>query len=165
MLIVESYTGEDSFLRFAQWCEEDTACALNGQNVTEVFASLVSQANTTPIPAPGCEESLACRPNVTGEDILFALQGNLIFKSPRADVVAAIGGWSNYSTGLAEALAGDATSISPEIPNGNLSNVLFAGLAVECQDTTTVSADTFEKLQYKQQLIKVIAPHTGATQT
>ena len=96
-LAVEAAAAEDAFKRFAQWCSETSTCALYGKNVTDLWIKLVAQANIEPIAAPGCSSG-RCRLNVTGEDILFGLQAQMIFKSPVPAFKGLIGSVCNVFT-------------------------------------------------------------------
>src|SRR4051794_7431260 len=72
----EAMAVEDSFNRFARWCQTAPACALRGRNVTTLYDRLVTRAEQHPMPVDG-----ALRP-VTGEDIRMNTISKLLFKRP-----------------------------------------------------------------------------------
>ena len=131
-LVTETTTYETKLEHFFSWCSESKDCLLHGQNVTQIFVSLVVQADKDPIPAPGCYSSGACRPRVTGEDILFNRQPMLNFKNPLPPISA---GWNTLALALQEASAGNATLRSTELATSEDSHI-FCGPAVLCLDWT-----------------------------
>lgn len=94
--VTESTAYENELRRFFLWCSESDDCLLHGQNVTEMFVSLVEQADKSPIPAPGCSESGLCRRTVFGEDVLFNSQAMLLFK----DTSRISSGWNGLASAL-----------------------------------------------------------------
>jgi len=67
--------------------------------------------------------------------------------------------WDDYGEALSQALAGNATLISPPIATSPADGA-YGGLAVECLDWTTNSANTFTKLKTRQELGAYVAPDT-----
>ncbi|KAK4962548.1 hypothetical protein LTR10_000174 [Elasticomyces elasticus] len=163
LLACEAQTYEDSFNRFAAWAGTSNESALVGQDVALLVDQLVSQANHYPIPVgsgPGHFD------HITGDEILFNLQGLLISKT------AGIGpGWPAVSQILALAATGNGTGLASQAPaavkgdvQGN--SVLFGGLAVNCADWPSITSTKVSDLLYKQQLTENWAPHTrGRTQS
>jgi pimeloyl-ACP methyl ester carboxylesterase len=160
-LVTEVNTYENVFDLFVEWCNTTTDCALHGQDVGALFDELVANASATPIAAPGAYPT--AQPNVTGEELRFNVQDNLV------SVNASFGpGWAALSEMLALALAGNATALATPLAIANeteANSALFAGLAVGCLDWFHSSTSVSDQL-YKSQLTSSIAPHTrGASQT
>ncbi|KAK5703116.1 hypothetical protein LTR97_004065 [Elasticomyces elasticus] len=163
LLASEAQTYEDSFNRFAAWAGMSNESALVGQDVAALVDQLVSKANHSPIPVgsgPGHFD------DITGDEILFNLQGVLISKT------AGIGpGWPAVSQILALAATGNGTglaSLAPAAAKGDVqgNSVLFGGLAVNCADWPSITSTKVSDLLYKQQLTENWAPHTrGRTQS
>ena len=155
--ITETATYENEFNRFAQWCRNSPQCALQGKDVAGLFDSLVQKADTTPIPAPACDQT--CRKDVTGEELRFNVQGNLILKPET---------WPLLGLGLAQALEGNATLLSTPLAvqgQTEANTALFANIAVGCLDWTH-PITTLSGLLYENQAAAAIAPHTqGACQS
>lgn len=162
-MVTESTAYETELVRFAHWCAGNSSCALHGKDVLGLFDEIVSKADKTPIPAPGCDVSGACRSNVTGEEIRFNTQEFLLFKEPQP--LLEIPGWSLLGDALNQTLHGNATILSTALETSDIDSTTFAGLAVSCLDWTH-SAKSLEDLLYKEQLAKTLSPHTqGASQT
>lgn len=160
MFVAEGSTAEDEFKRFAQYCgNEEPSCSLFGQNISAVWNHLIDSANANPIPAPGCVTSGACRPTVTGEDILFGLEANVESKSGKRI------SWIGFSGMLSEAIAGDATNLSVTW-HTTQDNEDFAAMATMCLDWTSY-ANTLSRLLHRQQLAHdYFAPNArGASET
>lgn len=162
-VVTESSSYEVVFTHFAEWCSNSSDCALQGQDVLRIFDDLVLQADSVPIPAPYCEVNGGCRPNVTGEDLRFNVQGMLGFTEPNE--LSGDPGWPGLGIALNETLHGNATLLSSVLATIEVQDIEFAGRAVECLDWTH-STKSYSELLYKQELLKTISPHTqGATQT
>jgi pimeloyl-ACP methyl ester carboxylesterase len=167
---IEASTYERELDRFAEWCNNSTDCALHGENVTSIFDTLISNATKKAIPAPGCEGGgpsyAPCRQNVTGEEILFAVQQLLTFKDPFPPQFS---GWAGLSQMFATAAQGNATALSQAygsqyLATSNRSDV-FSGLATTCLDFDR-SIQSFSDLQGRLELGAAVAPLTkGASQT
>lgn len=148
---------EDSFNRFAAWCERTTSCALHGRDVAVMFDSLVARADVQPIPAPGCEG--ACRPAVTGGELRMNAFNLLLFK----DGLPAIGlpSWSEAAIALLRAEQGDASALSVQFAQSTQD---AAGLAINCIDYPR-EVSTFDEFAAKTLMGRVLAPHTqGASE-
>ena len=162
----EASAYETSFGRFASWCSNTTNCTLHGKDVESLFTTLVNNATKTPIPAPGCDGT-TCYANITGEEILFTTQQQLLFKEGFATQG---NGWAELSEMLSAAIGGNATALasayaSQQLAQSNTSSI-FAGQAVGCLDFVYDDLNTYEKLKYRLQLGAVVAPITrGASQT
>lgn len=162
-LVTESTAYETELVRFADWCFANSSCALHGKDVLGLFDEIVSTANKSPIPAPGCAVSGACRSNVTGEEIRFNVQEFLLFKEPQTQL--GISGWASLGDALNQTLHGNATLLSTALETSDIDPATFAGMAVSCLDWTH-STKSLEDLLYKEQLAKTLSPHTqGASQT
>ncbi len=150
-----SVTVEDSFERFARWCDETPECALHGKDVGAFVDALVAKADTAPLPAPLCQKAGVCKSKVTGEMVFQNLQGQLLFKEP----LPALGfrGWIGLAQILADADAGDASYLSGEIFSSDTDET-YAALAITCLDWTA-SAQSYHDLVYKQRLAESVAPH------
>jgi len=130
--VAEGSTAEDEFKRFAQYCgNEEPTCALYGKNFSALWNQLIDQANSTPIPAPGCIKTGDCRPTVTGNDILFGLepQEEARFNLPYTDGSS----WIDFGQRISEALGGDATNLSTPWYTTQ-DSVDFAAMATMCLD-------------------------------
>jgi pimeloyl-ACP methyl ester carboxylesterase len=165
---LEASTYERTFEQFAKWCNSASDCALHGQDVEKVFASLVNNATKEAIPAPGCDDnsSTPCHKNITGQEILFAVQDMLQFKEPFA---GAEPGWAGLSELLAAAAQGNGTGLSQAYGSGFLgesnSSDTFAGLAVTCLDFIQDDKN-YSDVAYQIELGKAVAPLTkGACQS
>jgi pimeloyl-ACP methyl ester carboxylesterase len=164
-LVTETMSYEVSFLRFAEWCKTTSTCALSGKDIPTLFSSLVKQANTKPIPAPGCVESGACRPDVNGEEILLNFEQPLVFKTAPLGGGSFFKGWAELAQSLSEALSGNATLLSSALVASS-DDGAYGGLAISCMDWTSNSGKTLPQMIYKQQLANILAPNThGASQT
>jgi pimeloyl-ACP methyl ester carboxylesterase len=162
MLDNEARAYDTALERFAAWCDETEPCALHGQDVLAVYDELVVAADETPIPAPHCAETGACREEATGEDIRFAVQGLLLFTHPTP--AFGLPGWEGLAKALAEAQAGDASAFAPYLAQSETDGV-YAGQAIECVDWET-DITRYDDLAAHETFARVIAPHTqGATQT
>jgi pimeloyl-ACP methyl ester carboxylesterase len=146
---------EDTFNRFAGWCQATPDCALHGRDVAAFFDDLVARANAQPIPVPACATE-PCRSPVTGNDIRLGLYNMLLFKVP----IRALGepGWAGAAQALAAAQAGDAGAFVQPLATGPDDGV-FAGLAINCVDYPPFIGgyDDFVSLTL---LAGALAPHT-----
>ena len=146
---------EDTFNRFAAWCEATPDCALHGRNVAAFFDDLVAHANAQPIPVAACATE-PCRSPVTGNDIRLGLYNMLLFKAP----ISAFGepGWPGAAQALAAAQGGDASAFVQPLATSPDDGV-FAGLAINCVDSPPFIGgyDDFVSLTL---LAGALAPHT-----
>lgn len=64
--------------RFFDWAKKNETSVFHGQDIGPRFDELIDRANKEPILAPGCSQDPShpkpCRPDVSGEEILFRLQ-------------------------------------------------------------------------------------------
>ena len=151
---------EDTFDRFAVWCEQTTECALHGRDVGALFDSLVQRANRHPVPVRQCA-TLPCRSSVTGDDIRLTAYYLLLSKAP----IPAFGlpGWNVFAQALAAAEAGDASAFAtPRVTTPR--DPTFAGLAVNCVDYPPLIR-SYSDLVAVTLLARALAPHTqGASE-
>ena len=159
----EAASYESSLNRFFAWCASTASCALHGRNVARLFDRLVARADRTPIPAPGCGDG-HCRARVTGTDIRFQAQGQLLFKKPIP--LIAPDGWNALALSLKAAAAGDATALSPALARSPADdNANGAPLAIECLDWPD-PVHSLVDLKRLHLLGKTLAPHlAGASQS
>lgn len=161
-LVGESSTYEIVLGRFADWCSRNSTCALYERDVLQLFDHLVATAAKSPIPAPACKVSGACRSNVTGEEIRTNAQNYLLFEE--ANAAFGLPGWTALGTALNDSLHGNASMLSTAVAAGNTDSN-FPARAVSCLDWTH-NTKSLPELLYKEQLGKAISRHTqGATQT
>lgn len=145
-LVEETIAREKEFVRFTEWCNETTTCALHDQDVGALFSSLIDNANTHPIPAPACKTS--CRTNVTGDEILVQMNKFLHLKAT----------WPDLATSIQQALSGNATLLSPALALTQ-NSTSFAAQAIACLDWTH-SNRGYDDWHYQQLLTRSIAPYT-----
>ena len=155
----EARAYEDSFDRFAGWCARTATCALHGRNVPALVDQLLATAARTPIPAPTCVARGGCRPDVTAEDIRFAVQGLLLFPTPIPFI--ADDGWNGLATALRDAAAGDASALSPPLAASEADPGLNgSAIAIECLDWPT-PVRSLADLRRLQALGRAVAPRFG----
>ena len=146
---------EDSFNRFARWCDTAPTCALRGQDVGAVFDRLVADADKHPIPVAG-----ALRP-VTGEDIRMKVPEMLTFKEP--SIHGPDLSWAGLSRALARAVEGDAASFMLAPAGVDLSELSF--LAIGCMEYVP-QIHTYAQMRQRIQMGRQLAPHLqGASYT
>jgi len=153
----EMTTAEDSFDRFARWCDTAPTCKLRGQDIGAVFDQLVAGADRKPIPVQG-----ALRP-VTGEDIRMATVGRLRFKD--AEKVFGPGAsWAGFSAALARAIDGDAAEFIVA-PAGVVLDGFFDRFAIGCMEYVP-QVTTYAQMRQRIQMGRQLAPHLqGASET
>ena len=155
----ESRAYEDSLNRFFDWCVRTASCALHGRDVPRLFDKLVAAADRTPIPAPACVQSGACRPAVTGADIRLAAQNFLLFPEPIPFISPE--GRNGLALALQQTEAGDASAFSPPVATGpSDGNANGSQIAIECLDWQT-PVRTFDDLRRLQRLGRAVAPRLG----
>jgi pimeloyl-ACP methyl ester carboxylesterase len=152
----EIMAAEDSFNRFARWCDTAPTCALRGRDVAAVYDDLVIRADQRPIPVEGAMRA------VTGEDIRMGTVGLLRFKEP--SIYGPDLSWAGLSRALARTLAGDAAAFAlppPDVPQDGL----FTLLGIGCMDYVP-QVDTYAEMQQRIQMGRQLAPHLqGASET
>jgi pimeloyl-ACP methyl ester carboxylesterase len=152
---VETKAFEQVFEGFAAWCAATETCALHGRDVLAEFDALVKQADATPIPAPACVASGACRATVTGDDLRSNLQGKL----------TGFAQWPDLAVALAAALNGDASGFAFQLIQKE-TDLSFSETAIQCLDWTAETTATFEQFQARRLLAMAMVPHTqGAAQS
>lgn len=140
---------EDSFNRFADWCDTAPTCALQGQDVAAVYDSLVAGANQHPIPVDGALRS------VTGEDIRMRTIQFLTFKEPA--FAGPDASWAGLSRGISAALAGDASWFAWP-PAEFVQDELAMRLAIGCMEYAP-QVHTWAEMQQRLQMGRQLAPH------
>lgn len=136
--------------RFFDWAKTTEISPLYGQNVPKLFDDLIERANENPIPAPGCtqkpDDPKPCRPDVTGEELLFQFQFAVSddFKYPVA------------AEFLSEALNGNATGLSASWYTGP-TNQDYSEKGNVCQDWFHNS--TWTEWQNRYNRLLSISPH------
>lgn len=152
---VETKAYEQVLEGFAAWCAATETCALYGRDVLAEFDALVKQADATPIAAPACAASGACRATVTGDDLRSNLQEKLV----------GFADWPTLAENLAAALNGDASEFAFQIKQTE-SDTAFSETAIQCLDWTAETNATFEGFQARRLLAVAMVPHTqGAAQS
>ncbi len=152
----EMMAAEDSFNRFARWCDTAPTCALRGQDVAAVYDRLVARADEQPIPVGG-----ALRP-VTGEDIRMRTISLLTFKEP--GFAGPDTSWAGLSRAIAGALSGDASGFAWP-PVEFIQDELAARLAIGCMEYVP-QVNTYAEMRQRIQMGRQLAPHLqGAAET
>jgi pimeloyl-ACP methyl ester carboxylesterase len=145
----EMMASENSFNRFAAWCDTAPTCALKGQDVAAVYDRLVAGAEEHPVPVDG-----ALRP-VTGEDIRMRTIQLLTFKEPGfagPDV-----SWAGLSRAVAGAIDGDASGFAWP-PAEFVQDELAMRLAIGCMEYVP-QVHTWAEMQQRIQMGRQLAPH------
>lgn len=75
-LLTESTTYEATLKQFFEWCEGNSSCPLEGQDVSKVWDTVAATAAKSPIPAPSCNDT-TCRSTVNAEEFRFSAQPQL----------------------------------------------------------------------------------------
>ncbi len=152
----EIISEENSFNRFARWCDTAPTCALRGQDVATVFDRLVAGADADPIPVPGALRA------VTGEDIRMGTIGMLTLKEP--SIYGPDASWAGLSRALAAALTGNASAFAAAAADTPQEG-FFGVLGNACGDYVP-QIDTYAEMQQRMQLARQLAPHLqGASET
>ena len=146
---------EDTFNRFAAWCERARSCALHGRNVAVRFDRLVRRADRQPIPAPACAME-PCRPTVTGAEIRLNAFAPLSTKQPLPAIGAP--GWKGVAAALAQAERGDASPFASDLATAPQDDP-FPGLAVNCVDYRP-AIRTYRDFAALRRRARTVAPHT-----
>ncbi|MEV4374535.1 alpha/beta fold hydrolase [Nonomuraea sp. NPDC049637] len=109
---------EESFARFAAWCTASTACALHGQDVGEVWRSLVARADRVPVPVEGEPPQAA----YSGFDLKEAAAPSIVSPGPAPGYPR----WTELAEAIKRAAGGDASGFadyvrqstkSPKVPS------------------------------------------------
>jgi hypothetical protein len=164
-VLTESRTYESVMKGFFEWCDRDSSCAIHNKTLpsADLWEELIARADDSPIPVPACREpDSACKPTVSGTDILFnaqelALFQHLISGSPFLHA----GSWPSLAEYLYEAYYHDnatalVTPLAANQPNGGGA---FLPTAVGCIDWN-ISITTLEDVRYVQQMLNTTSPYT-----
>lgn len=145
-LLVEATSYEHTLMRFFKWASTNETSSLEGQNVEQLWTSLLANATRTSIPAPNCGDK--CRSDVNAEEIRFRAQ----------DYLSAYGkGWQNLASALRNATQGDGTGLSASLGSD------FGYIAIGCLDWSHTDTSLQSTLN-RQELVSKYAPLTrGAT--
>lgn len=157
--------------RFAEWCNSSsvnaTDCPWKGQDVLSIYNETVTNAISSPVPAPDCEGTAigtpeGCYANVTGEEIIIATQNGLLYKNPRAGITT---GWSGLAQALSLAAKGNGTLMSQAYASARLANnestIAYNAAATQCDDYGSGLA-SFSDVRYRMELGTEVAPLTRA---
>jgi pimeloyl-ACP methyl ester carboxylesterase len=152
---------EDSFNRFAGWCENASRCVLHGRDVGALFDALVARADRDPIPASVCTMQACRSATVTGGDIRLNAFRALTTKEPLA--AEGLPGWQGLGEALAAAEAGDASAFATPLATDPRSDPL-PSLAINCVDYAREVA-TYADFTALEETGRRLAPHTqGASE-
>jgi pimeloyl-ACP methyl ester carboxylesterase len=142
---------------FLAWASENETSVLKGQDVGTLWSELLANASATPIPAPLCN-NVNCRNDVSAEELLYAVQGYLVYKEPNLYFGTS---WPLLASALHNASNGDASSFSTD-----LSTNLGPLLAISCLDWTQNSTSSLAHNLALQRMTEEYAPLTqGFSQT
>jgi pimeloyl-ACP methyl ester carboxylesterase len=144
-MLDEARTMEDTFNRFAAWCDKDTSCALHGQDVGAVWDKLVAKADKTPLPVPD-------HAPVTGDTLRMTLPALM----PKTDFVG--NPWPPLAEGIAQAVQGDASLFAE---TSYLGDYETAYAAVSCMDLPG-ELKGYADAKARIALAKAVAPRIGA---
>jgi pimeloyl-ACP methyl ester carboxylesterase len=145
LMLDEAKEMEKSFNEFADWCGQDTKCALHGQDVGAAWDKLVLKADKTPLQVPG-------HPPVTGDTMRASLPAFL----PRTHLIG--DGWSAFAQAIALGAKGDGALFAEVTYLGDPET---AYAAVSCMDFPG-ELKGYADAKARMALAKAIAPRTGA---
>ncbi|MEV8377055.1 alpha/beta hydrolase [Kribbella sp. NPDC056861] len=145
LMLDEARTMEDTFNRFAAWCDKDASCALHGQDVGKVWDKLVAKADKTPLPVPD-------HPPVTGDTLRMTLPALM----PKTDFIG--NPWPPLAEGIAQAVEGDASLFAE---TSYLGDYETAYAAVSCMDLPG-ELKGYADAKARLALAKAVAPRVGA---
>lgn len=157
MIANEASSAEEVFERWAAWCQGDSSCPLQGQDVAQVYDDVVAAANRSPIPAPAAGHS------VSGGEIQVNTANFLLFEHP-SPMFPDAPSWSDLGAGIVKAQNGDASYFATPVsrPPGDPQ---YGTIAVECLDFPS-QVRSFADLRDYGILASDVAPHLGgASQT
>jgi len=144
-MLEEAKVMEETFNRFAEWCDKETTCALHGQEVGAVWDKLVAKADKTPLQVPG-------HPAVTGDTMRMTLPGLL----PKTDFVG--DPWPALAAGIAQAVKGDGSLFAQTSYIGDYETAYAAVSCMDLPGELRGYADARTRLA----LAKAVAPRVGA---
>lgn len=154
-LLIEGTSYQLNLEHFFEWASANESSPLHGQDVQALWTSLLTNASTTPIPAPGCNGT-TCRADVNAEEITLNAQPYLIIASGDMTLGAS---WGVFASALYNASQGDATAFSVRYDDTSVS-----GLAIGCLDWTSTSS--LNEALSKQAIADAYMPLThGASET
>ncbi|MEU7895062.1 alpha/beta hydrolase [Nonomuraea sp. NPDC049152] len=136
---------EDSFDRFAAWCDRTTTCALHGRDVGRLWDGLVARAEREPINVKGG------RP-MTADELLYSAYGYLT-------LFPEFGG--QLATAIVEAERGDAQSfaaIRAEALDNRVSTAAYRSIL--CMDIDP-QIRGYRDVRTRMKDIRSVAPHMG----
>lgn len=138
---------------FFAWASEEDTSPFKGEDVEEIWDSLLTNASTKPIPAPSCNGT-DCRINVNAEEILFNAQTGLLGGVPT---------WGNLASAIYNATQGDASALSTLVEDP----ITAASIAISCLDhNNDPSVLDLTYLRAKQHLFDTYKmPSHGASET
>lgn len=152
-LYIESTSYELVLKDFFAWAGTNNASALQGQNVEEVWTSLLAKGTNGTIPAPSCD-GVRCRTDVNAEELLFNAQVYLTFAGTQP-----LTSWALLASALYNATHGDASTLSTSF----VDPTALAFLGIGCLDWT--HSDTLTTTLDKQLMATTYSPLTrGASQ-
>jgi pimeloyl-ACP methyl ester carboxylesterase len=142
-MLEEAKSMESEFNAFIDWCAEDAACALHGQDVGAIWDATVRKADKTPLTGPAGP--------VTGDVMRMALPAML----PQ---IALFGNnWEALADALAKATHGDGSGFTASY----LNNYETAYTAVSCMDLPG-ELRGYADARARLALAKAVAPRVGA---
>ncbi|KAI1262131.1 Alpha/Beta hydrolase protein [Xylariaceae sp. FL1019] len=123
---------EATMVKFFEWCQVNTTCALHDQDARALLDSVVAEAHVSPIPAPGCSQTGpgACSADVSDEELLTNAQTFVAAAPP-------LQGWSLLARAILSASQGDATLLSSPYFTTDTDvdlTAAWANLGTGCQD-------------------------------
>ena len=155
-LLIESSSYSTSLKLFFEWASTDDSSPLKGQDMEEFWTSLLANATESPIKASACDGK-ECRTDVTAEEILFAVQPNMVYATGDTERGAS---WGSLASGLYNASQGDASAFATALTDPTA----ISGLAIGCLDWT--HTQSFSESLQKQTMAETYLPLTrGASQT
>lgn len=155
-LLIEATSYDLGLSHFFAWANTNESSGLKGQNVESLWYELLTNASTTPIPAPSCNNT-DCYSNVSDEDIRFNAHRYLTF----AEDLGLGSSWETLASALYNASQGDASALSTRLTDPTA----WSFLAIGCLDWSHKASSTMLEIFAQQTMAKEYAPLTqGATQ-
>ena len=143
-MLDEAKEMEDTFDRFAEWCDKDADCALHGQDVGAVWDKVTAKADETPLQVPD-------HAPVTGDTMRMTLPALL----PKTDFLA--DPWPALAEGIAQAVKGDGSLFAS---TSYLSSYETAYAAVSCMDFPG-ELKGYADAKARMARAKAVAPRVG----
>ncbi|MEV6411921.1 alpha/beta hydrolase [Kribbella sp. NPDC051718] len=145
LMLAEAKAMEKSFDKFVSWCDEDSKCALHGQDAGAVWDKVVAKADKTPLQVPGYGP-------VTGDVMRMSLPSFL----PRVDRAGDV--WGGFAQAIALAAKGDGSLFAELTYVGDPGTEY---VAVSCMDFPG-ELKGYSDARTRIDLAKKIAPRVGA---